>query len=101
MSTIDKYEMRDCLFCGRVFHPVNANQVYCSKKCRKVAAYRKALGIPPKYEDKIKNRNERLERLAREADEHGMSYGYYVAWLRQQEEKKNENVDDHGVADSH
>ena len=93
--------MRKCKYCGFAFNPMNQKQIYCSKKCYN-AAYRAHSGMPPKDTGiKIKNRNERLERLAREADEHGMSYGYYVAWLRQQEEKKNENVDDHGVADSH
>ena len=93
--------MRKCRYCGFEFNPVQQKQIYCSKKCYR-AAYRRRLGAPPKdTEIKVKNRNERLERLAREADEHGMSYGYYVAWLNQQEEKKNENVHVNGVADAH
>ena len=27
--------MKKCLFCGKEFEPVNANQLYCSAKCRK------------------------------------------------------------------
>ena len=69
-----------CAECGKIVERNSPTQKYCSDECRRAAL--------AEYKRKYKRKEEAkekgvaaLNRLAREAVEHHMSYGKYIEWL--------------------
>ena len=83
-----KYEPRKCKVCGKEFIPNTHHNVYCSQMCAyehskenqkssRLIANRKA----KEHEVRIRNNQEKIVNIAKEAKAHGMSYGQYVAFV--------------------
>ena len=77
-----------CEICGTEFETKMSNAKYCSRKCHnanssRVYYARKTGKLPPAEPKgkKFQKVNAELVRLSKEAREHGMSYGKYVAML--------------------
>lgn len=73
-----------CAYCGKEFERGWRRKAYCSEHCRHLATA--PLVIAPKEERKPKPKKlsgttDDLARIAREAAEHHMSYGEYVAMM--------------------
>lgn len=97
-STGKKFEICKCPECGKEFLPKIYNQIYCSKKCSNHATNRKKdsfyqqsvskktpkfhLVERPKNQDTQRQKEENFNRTISEAEQCGLSYGYYTAMLR-------------------
>lgn len=79
---------RKCKWCGKEFVPTCHKNVYCSQMCAyeqskenqkssRLIANRKA----KEHEVRIRNNQEKIVNIAKEAKAHGMSYGQYVAMM--------------------
>ena len=95
MSSLFSKNYLTCKYCGRKFYSIYAGTLYCSKVCKadqakKMRAYYKAYPekkptpVPRKHYSRHKEINP-IVRLSIEAREHGMSYGNYVAMLKENE----------------
>ena len=72
--------------CGTEFESTSNGAMYCSKDCKNARQrerykLRKQGLLPPLQKREKKKVNAELVRLSKEAREHGMSYGKYVAML--------------------
>jgi len=80
----DRYEEahkdKICAYCGKVFNSVKTNKIYCSPYCGKCAHTEKIKDIMPKEVPKPKP-SKSITQICKEAKEHGMSYGDYIAFL--------------------
>lgn len=74
--------MERCKICGKLFTKKRWNECYCSIECKSVARKGRDKKRIRKYKPK-KEPNADLVRLAIEAREHGMTYGQYVAQLKE------------------
>ena len=72
--------MRKCSYCGKEFLATTGNRKYCSDECRR-AAIAECKRKRGQKEEAKENGVAALNRLAREAVEHHMSYGKYIEWL--------------------
>lgn len=68
----------DCGICGRIFRSTGTSAKYCSEECAREAVRRQNV---IKREMRKRLVNSDLEKMAREANEAGMTYGKYVAYL--------------------
>ena len=80
-----------CEVCGKEYLKTTPNMKYCSDECRKLMERRlhQESRITKKVIYKEKSAQERrndLNRILRDAAEHGMSYGKYVAYLERKGE---------------
>lgn len=69
-----------CARCGKEFEAHSALTKYCSDECRR-AAIAECKRKRGQKEEAKENGVAALNRLAREAVEHHMSYGKYIEWL--------------------
>ncbi len=84
---MEDFKTKRCRFCGKIFMTEpKSRELFCSEECSEKAAYAKKitrcakLGEDEEKTVKKKKRKETaLHRIAREALEHGMTYGKYVA----------------------
>ena len=84
-------EKRICPLCGKSFIPYASRQKFCQNPCTHSDPNAKKL----LQKEKHKQKTERFNEIIRQADELGISYGYYRALLNSgktfEELKKNEN----------
>lgn len=73
-SNIEKH----CAYCGKVFHSPTKRKKYCCNLCMRSAHQEKSAVAKDRRREKPAKS---LTEIAREAKEHGMSYGSYVVWL--------------------
>ena len=71
---------KECTCCGKKFTQNGHKQVYCSPECRKEMR-RSTEKAKRQSKPKTKKKGSNLRDLNREAMQHGMSYGKYVAML--------------------
>lgn len=92
LESSKSYKLRKtCLNCGKKFVPSSPSQIFCSKICRYDNKLNIALNytrrvkgsVEPATEKPIKHKDEsNFDRITREADECGLSYGMYRAQLK-------------------
>jgi hypothetical protein len=83
-----------CNYCNKEFVAHTPNRKYCCEECTTKARYardkyrykQKAIKKAEGIKDKVKNIKS-LSAVAAEAARHGMSYGKYVSYMQQQEQK--------------
>lgn len=86
MGYTGDYGTAECLVCGAIFTKLTPNHNYCSAQCREIAQKRKDANLAAERKKiRAKSRKQEakpkktLSEIAREAREHGMQYGQYVA----------------------
>lgn len=79
-----------CARCGKEFEAHSALTKYCSDECRR-AAIAECKRKRGQKEEAKENGAAALNRLAREAVEHHMSYGKYIEWLENGTKGEHEN----------
>ena len=75
-----------CPVCGKEFQGRH-NKIYCSNVCGQKARTRRKAGKMLNDLIRIETSYQRISRVAREARDHGMSFGKYLAFLEVQQSK--------------
>lgn len=99
-----------CIICGKEFTSKSSRTLTCSDECRKEHNRRKERGRPRKSTAKFKRPGDagfhkwaigktvvstkEVVEINKEAREHDMTYGQYVAWKEAQERTVNESLEE-------
>lgn len=82
------YEPRVCGICGAKFTPTVSNQLYCSKECSNKARIRSTINNRKKRKElrlTLDKTSMSIGYICIQAKKHGMSYGQYVAQMKEED----------------
>ena len=75
---------RVCVYCGKTFINVGHKRKYCSQECSDVMKKTQTKEAQNNAKRKPRKKSTSLRDMAKEAREHGMTYGQYVAKIEMQ-----------------